>query len=87
MPDKYYTKWIRRFALLAMFNLSIAGFNIWRIYTEIIADKYNQAWFTAFLIFVNLTTAAFMCIRVWNLRKEQKEKVWEILSTPENQIW
>lgn len=87
MSDKYYVTWMKRFAGLALFNLLVCGFNGWKLYTEIVADKYSQMWFTAFLIFINLATAIFMGYRVWQLNEARKEKMWGILSTPENQIW
>jgi hypothetical protein len=57
------------------------------VVTDIIKGAYSSAMFTTFLVLVNLACALFMVKRVRQLQKERKEKMWEILNTPANQIW
>lgn len=87
MSEEYYNRWFKRFAILAVFNSSIGVFNVYQVVVRIIAERYGDAMFSTGLVILNFTCAGVMVYRAWQLRKEQKEKVWEILSTPENQIW
>ena len=83
MPESYYKKWILRFFALAMFNFFVCGFNVYSFYIEVQKSTgVSNLWWLAFLISVNAITGIFMLYKVHILRKEQKQKMWDILNEP-----
>lgn len=92
MPESYYKKWIRIFFALALFNFVVFGINLYRLSINVQSMTglgLSDLLWAVFLIAVNAATCIAMLYRVHIIRKEQKQKMWDILNTPahETDIW
>lgn len=87
MSEQYYKTWIRQFTWLAVLNLVVCMFNANQLYFRLVEADYTGAVHSTILVLLNGGVALHLFFRVKSLKREQKEKVFEILSKEESEIW